>query len=109
MTQFKVIPVYNFEGEMEVGRWYDSMLWCPSQCYRHEVVDGVHFILYLRWRWSDPWKGRVVAGAYDEKSMGDAHWSDDLFQLNHIQYSEAEVEMAKEKLVELFNQYWRKT
>jgi hypothetical protein len=39
-----------------VGMWRDDLIWCPSQCYLRFTYRHRWFIIYLRWRHSDPWR-----------------------------------------------------
>ena len=40
--------------------WEDDLIWCPSQCYKKIEIDGRQFVIYLRWRWNDPWTADLV-------------------------------------------------
>ena len=40
--------------------WNDDLIWCPSQCYKHIEYKGKQFVIYLRWRHSDPWSAEIV-------------------------------------------------
>ncbi len=104
----KVMPLYNFEGPMEIGKWYDSLIYCPSQCYRHEERGGLHYILYLHWRHDDPWHGKIICGASDEHSLKYGQWTDDMFVLHNLQYKYDDIERAKEALVNLFENVYLK-
>ena len=101
---------YLPEDETEplpVGEWFDELIWCPSQCYYHLQHHGMDFILYLRWRWTDPWQAYVVKNAASLSSMnnGDAVWSGDVFELQHVQLSDVELEPAKDKIISLFYEF----
>lgn len=98
-----VLMLTQFPNEMELGKWYCSMMECPSQCYKHVVDDeGVHYILYLRWRWEDPWQGHIVKNACNEISMHneDAEWSPNL--LSVLRFSNREVAGAKVAIEQLW-------
>lgn len=43
-----------------IGDWQDSLIWCPSQCELSLKYGDKNFILYLRWRWDDPWTASVI-------------------------------------------------
>jgi len=98
---------YFPEDETEllpVGEWFDELTWSPSQCYCRIQYNGVDYILYLRWRWTDPWQAYVIKNADNLASMnnGRAVWSGDVFELHQFQYRDAELELAKDKLLSLF-------
>jgi hypothetical protein len=40
--------------------WQDDLIWCPSQCYKHIEYKKKHFVIYLRWRNSDPWTSQII-------------------------------------------------
>lgn len=49
--------------------WADDLIRCPSQCYAEVAYpDGTPAVLYLRWRWGDPWQATIIKGIkrYDE-------------------------------------------
>lgn len=91
---------------LPLNEWRDWMIWCPSQCYFHTQRDGVDYVLYLRWRWDDPWEGHIIKHATSEQDMvkDQAVWSADLFEQHDLEFTDEEVEEAKVKLLELFEQ-----
>ncbi len=50
-----------------VSDWHDDLIWCPSQCYKHIEFKCRHFIIYLRWRHSDPWTAELIESPNDGK------------------------------------------
>jgi hypothetical protein len=96
------------ETEMlSVGEWFDELIWSPSQCYYHIQHSGVDYILYLRWRWTDPWQAYVIKNAASLSSMnnGQAIWSGDVFEIHHVHFKDVELELAKDKIVSLFYEF----
>ena len=86
---------------MELNQWDDDLIWCPSQCYRlTQIPNGQKVILYLRWRWDDPWQAHIIYS--DRKYDSGAAWSDDLFEINNLHFEQYDYENAKEKVVEIF-------
>jgi hypothetical protein len=85
-------------------KWFDDLIWCPSQCYGQLHWQGIDYILYLRWRWHDPWQGHIVKNARDSRSMHqpEAVWSKDLFEERDLFFRDEELEQAKAALVEIF-------
>ena len=47
-------PIKILEG------WDEDLIWCPSQCYLSISFKGKTYIIYLRWRWSDPWSCELI-------------------------------------------------
>lgn len=43
-----------------VSEWNDDLIWCPSQCRLNMILDDRHFVIYLRWRHSDPWTCNLI-------------------------------------------------
>ena len=39
--------------------WHESLMWCPSQIEGWATIDSQLYFIYLRWRWNDPWTGRI--------------------------------------------------
>ena len=89
------------------GEWVDELNWSPSQCYYHLTHRDVDYILYLRWRWKDPWQGYVIrnVSSVDDVNEDPAVWSGDVFEMNHTHYSAGELELAKEKIISLFYKF----
>lgn len=59
------------DGSLQiVGEWEDDLIWCPSQCYLKIVHRNRWFIIYLRWRWSDPWKAYLCETAVGNVDPG---------------------------------------
>ena len=101
---------YSPEDETEplpIGEWFDELIWTPSQCYCHIQHQGVDYILYLRWRWNDPWQAYVVKNAASLSSMnnGEAVWSGDVFQLQQVHLKDIQLELAKDKIISLFYEF----
>jgi hypothetical protein len=97
----------NEAEPLPIGEWFYELIWCPSQCYYHLQHKGINYILYLRWRWENPWQAHVVtdAASLDDLHKDEAIWSEDVFALCHVQYSDEELELAKEKIISLFYEF----
>ncbi|MEM1003438.1 MAG: hypothetical protein AAGH46_12395 [Bacteroidota bacterium] len=51
----------KFEEEIKIIEdWDDDLIWCPSQCYLKFTYKGKHFVIYLRWRHTDPWTATLI-------------------------------------------------
>ena len=89
------------------GEWFDELIWSPSQCYYHLQHHGTDYILYLRWRWTNPLQAYVIKNAASLGSMnnGQAVWSGDVFELHYVQYKDIELEQAKDKIISLFYEF----
>jgi len=89
---------------LAVGKWFGELTWSPSQCYCRIQHQGVDYILYLRWRWSDPWQAYVIKNAASLATMNrvDVVWSGDVFESHQIQFSDVELELAKDEILSLF-------
>ncbi|OGO75554.1 MAG: hypothetical protein A3K45_03125 [Chloroflexi bacterium RIFOXYC12_FULL_59_14] len=89
---------------LPIGEWFYELIWCPSQCYYHIQHNGDDYILYLRWRWDNPWHGYVIkhAATLDEMHDKKALWSEDVFAIHHAQYSDKEIDLAQESIIKLF-------
>lgn len=104
-------PFPYFEDDetepLPLGEWFDELLWSPSQCYHRVHHQGTDYILYLRWRWTDPWQAYVVKNAASLSSMnnGEAIWSGDVFEIHHVYFKQEELDLAKEKLIRLFYEF----
>jgi hypothetical protein len=101
---------YLSEDDVEplpIGAWFDELLWSPSQCYCRIQHQGVDYIIYLRWRWTDPWQAYVIKNADSLASMnnGQAVWSFDIFEIQQIEYRHVELRQAKESILRLFHEY----
>lgn len=94
-------------AELELGvaiQWEDDLIWCPSQCYAPITYNGVHYVLYLRWRWDDPWQGHIITNARtsSDVSKTQAEWSEDLFEEQELFFCDEELDQAKAALIKIF-------
>ena len=46
--------------EKQLNKWYEELIWCPSQCYYYFVHNGDMYCIYLRWRHQDPWTADII-------------------------------------------------
>lgn len=83
-----------------VGEWEDSLIWCPSQCELEVEHEGAKYILYLRWRWSDPWAGSIIIK--DKERFIEGTWG--VMLLNC--YKDSELEYAKKEIIETARYYF---
>lgn len=61
-----------------VKDWEDSLIWCPSQCYKLIQYKGVKYEIYLRWRHCDPWTAEIYECDDNGKSLSfkkDGGWN----------------------------------
>ena len=70
------------------------------------VLDRI-LTMSLRWRWIDPWQAYVIKNADSLSSMnnGQAVWSFDIFEIQHIEYRDVELRQAKAAMIRLFHEY----
>jgi hypothetical protein len=92
---------------LSMGAWLDDLIWSPSQCYYFLQYRGVNYILYLHWRWRDPWQAYVIRNvtSLDAMNQDPAVWSGDVFAMYEVRFSAKELELAKEKIISLFYEY----
>jgi hypothetical protein len=92
---------------LPLGEWFYALIMCPSQCYYRIQHKGVDFMLYLRWRHEGPWHAYVIrnAASLEGINKGNPVWSEDIFELYHIEYDEDELDVAKEKIISLFYEF----
>jgi len=50
----KIYPLPE-ERRIENG-WDIDLIWCPSQIYKTFMINQKEYIIYLRWRFDDPWE-----------------------------------------------------
>lgn len=69
-----------------VAEWQDDLLWCPSQCYLQITFEERYFMIYLRWRHSDPWTAELIEcdkdyemhnKKYEWVSLSINYWTDE--------------------------------
>ena len=102
----RISHVEEFDNPLPVGKWECSMMRCPSQCYYRTQRNGVDYVLYLRWRWDDPWRAHIVKNADSERatSRADSEWSSDVFKQHGLHFEHDDVVEAQMKLLELFQE-----
>jgi hypothetical protein len=94
-------------AELELGtelQWEDDLIWCPSQCYAPITYQGVHYVLYLRWRWDDPWQGHIImhARTSNDVSGQQAEWSADVLEMQDLFFRDEELVQVKAALLRIF-------
>jgi hypothetical protein len=94
-------------AELELGteiEWEDDLIWCPSQRYAPITYNSAHYVLYLRWRWDDPWQGHIImhARTSDDVSSQQAEWSADVFEMQGVFFRDEELAQAKAALLKIF-------
>lgn len=55
--------------EKQLNKWYDELIWCPSQCYYYFMHNGDMYCIYLRWRHQDPWTADIIKCAEGDYSL----------------------------------------
>lgn len=107
LEQSYILALEDETEPLPLGEWFDELIWCPSQCYYRLQHNGLDYILYLRWRWNDPWQAYVVkdAASLDSMNNGQAVWSGDVFEIHHVHFKDMELEQAKDRLIKLFYEF----
>jgi hypothetical protein len=68
-----------------ISEWEDDLAWCPFQCYLQMIFEERYFLLYLRWRYSDPWNATLIEcdsdfnihnKKYEWIELNIKHWKD---------------------------------
>lgn len=81
------------KGFRIVKDWKDSMIWCPSQCEMRVSYNEDNYVIYLRWRWSNPWTARIIK--VDEK-FSSASWLKYRWEyLDVPEYNDTQVDELK--------------
>lgn len=95
----------DMDKPLPIDVWRDELLGCPSQCYYHTQKDGSDYVLYLRWRWEDPWQGHIFTDAKSEFDVfnGEIEQSPDLFEENKYFFGADQLDEAKAAIIEFFH------
>jgi len=86
-----------------VNEWKDDLIWCPSQCYLDIMYKERHFVIYLRWRHSDPWTADIVECPNDGKF--DMHELNNWNDLVVKEWKDTELKELKEEIVNVVNNW----
>lgn len=86
----------NFEI---IDFWEDSLLYCPSQCELKIKAYGRNYILYLRWRWDDPWTADLIP--VDNQFSDDSKFSNDWVELNIPYFTNEQLNECKEAAIKV--------
>lgn len=93
----------NFETP---GVWQDDLLWCPSQCYLEIWIEDTPFVIYLRWRSSDPWTLSLIEGVTltDFVLDDNGEWID----IDDFEYTteQDDLEIVHSRALESINRYF---
>lgn len=60
---------------IELNKWYNEFIWCPSQCYYFFKRKNKLHCIYLRWRWDDPWSISLIT--FQDDKLPDNYWDAD--------------------------------
>ena len=83
--------------EKQLNKWYDDLIWCPSQCYYYFMHDGDMFCIYLRWRHQNPWTAEIIKCAEGDFDLG---YKTSIWKFIKIPYFEdLELEKLKEYIM----------
>ena len=78
--------------QIQLNKWDDDLIWCPSQCYYYFMDNEQLKCLYLRWRHRDPWTAELIP--IDE--FGEFDIYDTWQNLNPPFFKDSELESLKE-------------
>jgi hypothetical protein len=95
----------DMDKPLPIDVWRDELLGCPSQCYFHTQKGGSDYVLYLRWRWEDPWQGHIFKAAKSQMDVFDVETerSPDLFEENKLFFDADQLDEAKAAIIEFFH------
>ena len=83
--------------EKQLNKWYDDLIWCPSQCYYYFMHDDDMYCIYLRWRHQNPWTAEIIKCAEGDFNLN--HESS-IWKFIKIPYFEdCELEKLKEYIM----------
>jgi hypothetical protein len=81
---------------MNKPHWINDLIKCPSQCFCSFWVNNIiHYCIYLRWRWNDPWTCELV------RLDDECDFSDDWKRLDVKDYSHDEYLSLQEEALEV--------
>jgi hypothetical protein len=63
-----------------IVEWQDQLFGAPSECEALGEHEGKKYLLYLRWRSLDPWRGFIIDIKQTRKSFKEGKLSPDLFK-----------------------------
>lgn len=84
------LPCTIFKG------WIDDLIWCPSQCYLYIQFKEKNYVIYLRWRHSDPWSAVIIECIKDWDMHNGSKWE----YLDISEWKDTELNQCKEDSIE---------
>ena len=71
----RYIKFFDYVGTWEEHAFSEDMIWCPSQIeyYFTNPAEMQMYVVYCRWRWSDPWTIELIKVA-DPQKPRDWNW-----------------------------------
>lgn len=87
-----------------ISDWKDDLIWHPSQCFKEIEYNGRQFVIYLRWRWNDPWTCQLIECNPDFKfdMQTDFEWID----IDVDFFTDKELELLKVNAEQLVNKWF---
>jgi hypothetical protein len=85
------------------SEWDEMIAWCPTQLSKKVYIKGIEFILYLRWRWDDPFTYNIYIDDHPnqdklEKILNIGILNNDLFEKYNRWYLQENFDNLKIKL-----------
>lgn len=91
--------------EWGLNEFHEDLLWCPSQIYYWFMVGSEMKLVYMRWRWSDPWTIELC----NVKDPSNPHdWNFDNSEVLDLgkEYKDSEyLEMEKDLILYLMKRF----
>lgn len=84
-------PGVNIMNDLQLNNEWDEMIsWCPTQLSKKVYIDSIEFILFLRWRHTDPFTYSIYIDNKNkkhlEKIFGIGIFVDNLFEKHGRRY-----------------------
>lgn len=97
----RYLKFLDFVSTWEEHTFSENMIWCPSQIeyYFTDQGTGQMYVVYCRWRWSDPWTIELLHVPNPQK-RGDWDWNSRVRLLEGRGYKDEEFRIMEADILE---------
>lgn len=96
---------YTWSNTWGLNEFREDLIWCPSQIFYWFMVGSEMKLVYMRWRWSDPWKIGLCK-IKDANNPNDWRYEDSEILDLGKEYKDSEYkEMEKDLLLYLMKRF----
>ena len=88
-----------------VSGWKDDLIFCPSQCYLNIEFKNKFFVIYLRWRYQDPWTCCLIETRDNKFNLYDSEFNGIDMPMQIDYFEDKQIIEMKENAIKIVKSY----